>query len=83
MAPPNIIEPASSAGSVTHDGTREVYAGCRPARLRARTAHGLSRAGGSAGQNRCVCRVGTKNARHDASAQRWTVPWAVIWKRCQ
>ena len=83
MAPPNIIEPASSVGSVTHDGTSEVYAGCRPARLRARTAHGLSRAGGSAGQNRCVRRVGTKHARHEASAQRWTTPWVAMWRRCQ
>ena len=78
MAPPNIIAPARSEESVTHDGTREVYAGCRPARLRARTAHWLSRAGGSAGQNRCVRRVGTKNARHEASAQRWTTPWVAM-----
>ena len=56
---------------------------CRPARLRARTAHRLVRTGASAGQNRCMRRVWTKNARHEASAQRWTTPRAVICRRCQ
>jgi hypothetical protein len=35
---------------------------CPPTRCRARTAHRLSRADASGGQNRCVRRVGTKNA---------------------
>ena len=62
---------------------RSPYPCCRPARLRARIAHRLSRAGSSAGQNRCVRRVWTKNARHEASAQRWTTPRVATWRRCQ
>ena len=62
---------------------RVAYAGRRPARARARTAHRLVRAGGAAGQNRCVHRVGTKNARHELSAQRRTTPCPATWRRCQ
>ena len=49
----------------------------------ARRAQRLARAGASAGQNRCVRRVGTKQAWHEGSAHRCTTPWRLTWSRCQ
>jgi hypothetical protein len=57
--PPQVSVPSGAVRGRVNPGAS---ACCRLALRRARTAHRLSRAGASAGQNRCVRRVGTKNA---------------------